>query len=161
MTKKTKTTNIRLTPEWLLALAREALGGSIDIDPCTEPENPTGATIWYTEREPAPDPWPPGTVWCNPPWGAGEIIRWARKAMTRPHQDPLVFMTPTDSRTEWFKYLKREADYLILITRSVRCYAPELEREVEPSRGVYLWTKGVAPEKLACFRDAGHVVCRL
>jgi hypothetical protein len=155
----TKATNIRLTPEWLLDLVRETFDGSIDIDPCTEENNPTNASAWYTLERPAPKPWPEGNTWCNPPWSHGEIIKWARTAMTC--GNPVLVMTPADIRTTWFKYLGSEADYQIQLTRAVKCYAPELERSVEPSRGVLLWTRHISSEALRPFRREGHLVLPL
>lgn len=156
-----KPTDTRYTPGWLLELACSALGGAIDVDPCTTEDNPTGAEVAYTPSNPAPSPWPPGSVWCNPPWGAGQILPWAQKAMTRPDRDPTLVMTPTDPRTKWFRYLALEADYLIVVTRSVKCWAPELERYVEPSRGVYLWARHIREENLEAFRNVGCLVLPL
>ena len=36
-----------LTPEYVLVPVREALGGQIDLDPCSTADNPTGATFYY------------------------------------------------------------------------------------------------------------------
>lgn len=64
-----------LTPAHVLAHVIQDLGGSIDLDPCTFPDNPTGAGIWYTaadQGEFAPWAWsdlPRPSVFCNPPYG--------------------------------------------------------------------------------------------
>src|SRR4051812_31309757 len=59
----------QLTPGYVLEPVREALG-EIELDPCTEPENPTGAERFYA----LPDdglslPWDAATIYVNPPYG--------------------------------------------------------------------------------------------
>lgn len=154
MTTTTKPSNVRLTPGWLVECARDALGG-IDIDPCTEDDNPCGAEVFYTvRRPPPPGPFPPGNLWVNPPWSRGEIERWARRVFERPAgSGGALFMTPTDPRTPWFRYLAGAASHLIVPMRQIRCWAPELERYVEPSRGCYLWANSEVD--LDVFREDG------
>jgi hypothetical protein len=43
----------QLTPSYLLELVRELLGG-IELDPCTEPDNPTGADRFYCPPQDPP-----------------------------------------------------------------------------------------------------------
>ena len=59
----------QLTPGYVLAPIRSALGG-IALDPCTEPDNPTGATRFYTvDDDGLAQPWDYPTIYVNPPYG--------------------------------------------------------------------------------------------
>jgi hypothetical protein len=58
-----------LTPAYILEPVRRLLG-SIELDPCTEPDNPTGATRFYSPPEDGCAlPWNTRSIWCNPPYG--------------------------------------------------------------------------------------------
>jgi hypothetical protein len=65
----------QLTPDYVLDPVREALGGTIDLDPCTEPDNPTGALSFYAPPDDGlalswqGGAWCPDTIFCNPPYG--------------------------------------------------------------------------------------------
>jgi phage N-6-adenine-methyltransferase len=60
----------QLTPGYVLIPVRHALGGEIDLDPCTEPDNPTAALRYYTEADDGlTSPWNANTIYCNPPYG--------------------------------------------------------------------------------------------
>lgn len=59
----------QLTPAYVLAPIRAALGG-IGLDPCTEPDNPTGADRFYTiDDDGLSQPWDASTIYVNPPYG--------------------------------------------------------------------------------------------
>lgn len=59
-----------MTPEYALGPIREDLGGSIDLDPCTIDENPTGALCFYTVVEDGlAKPWDARRIFVNPPYG--------------------------------------------------------------------------------------------
>lgn len=154
-------TNVRLTPDWILDLVRESLGGQIGIDPYTEEYNPTGAAVWYTAKDPAPDALPRGTCYANPPWGAGKLRPAVLKVLGRPGTDPTMLLTPCDPRTKWFHLAALFAEYLIILTKPVKCWAPEKQAFVEPSRGAYLWTRQVPRRWLNNFVADGHLVLDL
>jgi len=61
--------NAWLTPAALVAEIRRALDGVIDVDPCTEPHNPTGARRFFTAAadDGLTKRWR-GRVFCNPPY---------------------------------------------------------------------------------------------
>src|SRR2546429_9638802 len=66
--------NTQITPAYVLDPVREALGGEIGLDPCTEPGNPVGADVFYTIVDDGlAQPWRgPGWLpacWVNPPYG--------------------------------------------------------------------------------------------
>jgi hypothetical protein len=62
--------NVALTPPGIVAAVRRALGGEIGLDPCTEPDNPTGALRWYAlPIDGLAQARDASSIFCNPPWG--------------------------------------------------------------------------------------------
>jgi hypothetical protein len=58
-----------LTPAYVLEPVRQALGGVIGLDPCTEPDNPAGAELFYTIADDGlMQPWDTETIFVNPPY---------------------------------------------------------------------------------------------
>lgn len=53
----------QLTPGYVLEPVRAALGGRIELDPCTETDNPTGAERYYTAADDGL-----AQPWCSPGW---------------------------------------------------------------------------------------------
>lgn len=59
----------QLTPPYVLEPVREALGGVIWLDPCTESDNPTGADVFYTaDDDGLSRAWGGPTIYVNPPY---------------------------------------------------------------------------------------------
>jgi hypothetical protein len=70
----------QLTPDYVLGPVREALGG-IALDPCTEPDNPTGAAAFYAlPVDGAAQPWEAASVYVNPPYGKAREP-WVRRCV--------------------------------------------------------------------------------
>ena len=70
----------QLTPPYILEPIREALGG-IELDPCTEPDNPTGADRFYTvDDDGLAQPWDAQRIYCNPPYGKAREP-WTRRCI--------------------------------------------------------------------------------
>lgn len=89
-----------LTPGYVLEPIRALLGG-IGLDPCTEPDNPTGAASFYC----LPDdgcalPWNAASVFCNPPYGEARD-RWVARCIEVGARTPVVLLIPshTDTKT--------------------------------------------------------------
>lgn len=60
----------QLTPAYVLNPIRIALGGYIDLDPCSLPTNPTKANaIYYLPDDGRILPWEATTIFVNPPYG--------------------------------------------------------------------------------------------
>src|SRR6478609_4230979 len=59
--------NTQFTPSYILDPVRVDLGGVIGLDPCTTPDNPVGATRFYTPVEDglARSWFPTASVYCN------------------------------------------------------------------------------------------------
>jgi hypothetical protein len=91
-----------LTPAYVLEPIRELLGG-IDLDPCTEPDNPTGASAFYCLPEDGCSrPWNALSVFCNPPYG--EIReRWVRRCIAEGDQRKVVLLIPAHTETQTFQ----------------------------------------------------------
>lgn len=69
-----------MTPPYVLDHVRTVLGG-IDLDPCTERDNPTGADRFYSPpQDGATLPWDAQTIFVNPPYGKARE-RWVRRCI--------------------------------------------------------------------------------
>mgnify|MGYP000982350267 CR=1 FL=1 len=91
-----------LTPSYVLEPIRDLLDG-IELDPCTEPDNPTGATRFYT---PPADgcslPWDARTVFVNPPYGEARD-RWVAKCCNEGLRRKVVLLIPAHVETRTFQ----------------------------------------------------------
>lgn len=95
----------QLTPPYVLEPVRLALDG-IGLDPCTEPDNPTGAQRFYTVVDDGLDQpwhgpdWLP-TVYVNPPYGKAREP-WVAECIAaggRGQRVVLLIPSHTDTRT--------------------------------------------------------------
>jgi hypothetical protein len=70
----------QLTPSYVLEPVREVLG-SIELDPCTLPDNPVGADRFYAPpQDGLAEPWDAETIFVNPPYGKAREP-WAQRCM--------------------------------------------------------------------------------
>lgn len=92
-----------LTPKYVLEPVREILGG-IGLDPCTEPDNPTGARSYYSlPNDGCALPWTASTVFCNPPYGEARD-RWIDRCIVEAAQDKrIVLLIPAHPDTRSFQ----------------------------------------------------------
>ena len=124
-------TDVRITPPMIMLPVREFVGTRKLIDVCTQPDNPSGADMFYTEQTDglarvwgtsllsASD----ATWWCNPPFSA--IMPWVDKAvMEARHGGEGLFLSRADVRTAWFKKLRMNCDARCNIGRSVAFLKP-------------------------------------
>jgi hypothetical protein len=105
-----------LTPSYVLEPIRDLLGG-IDLDPCTEPDNPTGARSFYAlPQDGAALPWS-GSVFCNPPYG--EVRgRWIERCIS--HDGPAVLLIPAHTETQVFQRALSACETLLLVKARLR-----------------------------------------
>ena len=69
---------VYLTPPHILDAVRAYFGGTINLDPATEPNNPTNAKTFYTEADNGLYlPWTDRTF-VNPPYGRA-LMKWVEK----------------------------------------------------------------------------------
>lgn len=129
------------TPEYILELAREVLGGKIELDPFS--------SEWHNERVRADvyydgtrgcgiaDGWSryshPRTVWCNPPYGRGLIDKcvdsWIRAAR---NQEMVAGLCLTNSATS-SQWCQRLMEYPhVMLRQRISFVHPELDG---PQRG--------------------------
>jgi hypothetical protein len=91
-----------LTPPYVLEPIRELLGG-IGLDPCTEPDNPTGADHFYSPPEDgAVLPWPSQSVFVNPPYGLARE-RWVERCILEGRCRAVVLLIPAHTETRIFQ----------------------------------------------------------
>lgn len=90
-----------LTPEYVLRPVRTSLGGTIELDPCTTPDNPVGAVRFYTPPvDGAAEPWDAAAIYVNPPYGKARE-RWVQRciqAAVAGSQVVLLIPAATDTR---------------------------------------------------------------
>jgi hypothetical protein len=114
--------NICLTPEWLVARVRdEVFGGVIDLDPATEPDNPTGAERFITQVEDGIlTPWRGPNVYCNPPYGS-TAGKWVEKSIFA-HADgnKVVLLLPARTETKWFQRALLCCDDALLFSKRLQ-----------------------------------------
>jgi hypothetical protein len=91
----------QLTPDYVLFPVRRILG-TIELDPCTEPDNPVGATRFYClPADGATLPWDAETIYCNPPYGEVRD-RWVKRCIAAARgggRVVLLMPSATDTRT--------------------------------------------------------------
>ncbi len=110
-----------ITPDYLLEPIREALGGSIDLDPCTTPDNPCGATTFYTPPgDGAAEPWTARSIYVNPPYGQARE-RWvARCALAATSGSKVVLLIPAHTDTRAFQRAAASASVIVFIKGRVK-----------------------------------------
>lgn len=103
-----------LTPAYVLEPLRELLG-SIDLDPCTEPDNPTRAGRFYhLPMDGCALPWDAPTVFCNPPYGEARA-RWVDRCIEEGSHRRVVLLIPAHTETIPFQRAVTAADSCMLI----------------------------------------------
>lgn len=79
----------QLTPEYVLEPVRRLLGG-IELDPCTEPDNPVGAERFYClPIDGCLEPWDAATIYCNPPYGEVRD-RWVNRCIAAAREESRI-----------------------------------------------------------------------
>jgi hypothetical protein len=99
------------TPAKYVAAARKALGGEIDLDPCSNEFSIVGARVEY--RLPCQDglqlPWDFGRIFVNPPYGADKLRRtsikhWLSKCLNASLSgSEVVALVPVATNTRHWK----------------------------------------------------------
>jgi len=80
-----------MTPAAILEAVLAAFGGVIDLDPSTEPWNPTGAVRFFTQANSGlAKPWPPVRIWLNPEYSP--IEPWIDHALEAERAGARIYM---------------------------------------------------------------------
>ena len=106
----------QITPEYVLEPVRAALGGRIGLDPCTTPENPTGADSFYA---PADDglklPWERLRIFCNPPYGKAREP-WVHRCISAGASGlRVVLLVPAATDTRIFQEALASASSVVFV----------------------------------------------
>lgn len=112
----------QLTPPYVLEPVRAALGGVIALDPCTEPDNPTGATRFYTvEDDGLAHPWGwADSIYINPPYGEARGA-WVDRAIgVAASGSRVVMLIPAHTDTRIFQRALATASAMVLIKGRVK-----------------------------------------
>lgn len=156
----------RITPPWLLDQVRRM--GSIALDPCSTVTNPTGAAVhrWDPRDDGLTAEWwrvtaGQGVTYVNCPYSRGQIDAWAQKCVSEAIAGcEILLLTPSDSSTGWFRFLRSHADAVCLLHRRVGFVMPDGTPLPGAKFGSALWYWG---RRRALFRglyaeDLGWVI---
>jgi hypothetical protein len=105
--------HVHLTPEYVLERVRADLGGSIELDPCTETDNPTGAHFFYVDRG-LERPWA-GAIFCNPPYGKAREPWVDRCIEAGAAGHRVVLLMPAATDTRCFQRAAHSADEIVFV----------------------------------------------
>lgn len=116
---------VHLTPEYVLDPVRAVLGGRIELDPCTTPDNPVGAERFYAlPDDGASRSWLAATVFCNPPYGEARV-RWVRRcAEAAAAGSRVVLLIPAHTDTRIWHEAMASATSLLFIKGRVKFGVP-------------------------------------
>lgn len=96
------------TPKWLAGKIAAFLGG-IELDPCTNPGNPCGAKLFFTEQDDGlGKAWHARTVYMNPPYGR-EINDWVWNLNNQYELGLIqqaIALLPARTDTQWWQIIK-------------------------------------------------------
>lgn len=111
----------QLTPPYVLEPVRAALGGSIALDPCTEPDNPTGAHLFFTAQgDGAAEPWSAPTIYVNPPYSKARE-RWVERCIEAADAGAsVVLLIPAATDTRIFQRALTTASSVVFIKGRVK-----------------------------------------
>ena len=115
---KTCNSRVWITPERILGPVREYFAPrGIELDPATEPNNPTGASQFFTPREDGLSKRWAGNVYLNPPYGR-EIREWAEKLHREAEAGAHVvaLLPPTRTETQYWQ------DHILIPQLTGVCY---------------------------------------
>lgn len=112
----------QITPPYVLEPVREALGGVIELDPCTEPDNPCGALRWFTAQENGLlKPWhASNTIYVNPPYSKAREP-WVRKCIEAAcDRAKVILLMPAATDTRIFQEAMDSASEVVFIKGRVK-----------------------------------------
>jgi hypothetical protein len=108
-----------LTPGYVLEPLRALLGG-IGLDPCTEPDNPTGARRFYhLPMDGCVLPWEEESVFANPPYGEARN-RWVARCIQEGLVRRVVLLIPSHTETQTFQRALAACTSVFLVQARLR-----------------------------------------
>jgi hypothetical protein len=132
-----------LTPVYVLEPIRILLGG-IELDPCTEADNPTGAERFYALPDDGAElPWDAGSVFVNPPCGQARE-RWVERCIRESRQRRVVLLIPAHTETWTFQRALGACQAVVFVRARMRFAVPrENGRQEAASHGSAIFGFGV------------------
>ena len=93
------------TPMVVVEAVREAFGGTIDLDPCSNETSIVGATTEWRlpDQDGRVEPWD-GNVYVNPPFGRG-LAAWVEKALESQSAAETIMLLPAAVDTRHWQRL--------------------------------------------------------
>jgi len=137
--KGASNTDERYSPQWILDLAIEVMGG-IDLDPCADPLKRVPAQVHYTKEQDGLElPWS-GRIYLNPPYSGSS--KWFKHLCiyieTGAVTEAIVLVPITSLGSKGAKLLmKRTASCLTLFDRSIN-FLDESYKELPSSTPIPL-----------------------
>jgi hypothetical protein len=151
------------TPLAIVQAAREALGGTIDLDPATTvTANKTigAAKIWTAEKDGLTREWA-GRMFLSPPAYQPELTQFCMKAATEHAGGRVthaVVVLPADTAADHVQNLGAIAAALCLPKGRLRFWHPEREDGAGPARASLIFYLGPDPSTFhAAFAEFGMV----
>lgn len=114
-----------LTPPYVLDLVREDLGGFIDLDPCTFPDNPTQAGCFYTtSHDGLAQPWwvdgQVASIYVNPPYGKAREP-WVTRCIEAGREGQTVcLLIPAATDTRIFRQAALSSTAIVFVSGRVK-----------------------------------------
>lgn len=108
-----------LTPAYVLEPIRTLLNG-IGLDPCTELDNPTGATRFFAiPTNGLEQDWYAHSVFCNPPYGEARN-KWVDRCIESGQWRPTVLLIPNHTETQTVQKALRACSSVCFVQARLR-----------------------------------------
>lgn len=138
-----------LTPGYVLGPVREALGGTIGLDPCTTADNPISAERWYfPPQDGAALPWDADTIFCNPPYGKARE-RWVDRCIQAGAEGRrVVLLIPAATDTRCWQRAAAAATAVLFLRGRIKfgILRPNRRQQAASHPSALLgWGTGLAP----------------
>jgi hypothetical protein len=136
--------DIRITPDWFWGWVLEFAGDRPICDVCTPSDNPLKARRYFDEQaDGLRSTWGltlremfREVYWCNPPYSAGNVQRWAEKAVREARRGlEVLVLTQLDASTGWYRFLRDHADARAHVSRRVGFLEPNGRGGYRPCPG--------------------------
>lgn len=147
-----------LTPEYVMCHVRSMFGGTIGLDPCTEPGNPQRARKFFClPTDGCTEPWSESTVWCNPPYCASKD-RWVRRCAQEGYSREVLCIIPAHTDTRVFQFALAECISVVFVRGRLKFGALRKNgRQEASSHGSAIFGFGVCVSPLAPLGVVLHV----
>lgn len=110
-----------MTPDYVLDPVRRALGGWIELDPCTMPSNPVSADRFYALPDDGLyEDWSAATIYVNPPYGEARVPWIMRCIEASRCGSRVVLLVPAATDTRAFQLAASEATALVFLRGRVK-----------------------------------------